>query len=95
MSHRIYNFSAGPAILPESVLAEAADGVREIQGSGMSILEVSHRGKVYEAIHSDAEQRLLRVLGVSGEDYNPLFMQGGASMQFALVPLLLVRSPTM
>ena len=87
MSHRIYNFSAGPAILPEPVLDEAAQGVREINGSGMSLLEVSHRGKDYEAIHSDAEQRLLRVLGLSGEDYYPLFLQGGASMQFAMVPM--------
>ena len=87
MSHRIYNFSAGPAILPEPVLDEAAQGVREINGSGMSLLEVSHRGKDYEAIHADAEQRLLRVLGLSGEDYYPLFLQGGASMQFAMVPM--------
>ena len=74
MSHRIYNFSAGPAILPEPVLNEAAEGVREILGSGMSILEVSHRGKQYESIHADAEQRLLRVLGLSAEEYLPLFV---------------------
>ncbi len=86
MSERIYNFSAGPAILPESVLDEAAQGVREIAGSGMSILEVSHRGKQYDAIHADAEQRLLRVLGLPAEDYYPLFLQGGASMQFAMLP---------
>ncbi|MBV9848203.1 MAG: 3-phosphoserine/phosphohydroxythreonine transaminase [Armatimonadetes bacterium] len=87
MSHRIYNFSAGPAILPEPVLDEAAQGVREINGSGMSLLEVSHRGKDYEAIHADAEQRLLRVMGLSGEEYYPLFLQGGASLQFAMVPM--------
>jgi phosphoserine aminotransferase len=86
MSHRIYNFSAGPAILPEHVLEEAAQGVREIAGSGMSILEVSHRGPQYDAIHTDAEQRLLRVLGLSAEEYVPLFLQGGASLQFAMVP---------
>ena len=85
MSHRIYNFSAGPAILPEAVLEEAANGVREIAGSGMSILEVSHRGKQYDAIHSDAEARLLRVLGLSADEYFPLFLQGGASLQFAMV----------
>lgn len=85
MSHRIYNFSAGPAILPEPVLEEAASGVREINGSGMSILEVSHRGKDYEAIHADAEARLLRLLGLNPEDYATLFMQGGASQQFAMV----------
>ncbi|WP_348223817.1 3-phosphoserine/phosphohydroxythreonine transaminase [Capsulimonas sp.] len=87
MSHRIYNFSAGPAILPEAVLEEAAQGVREINGSGMSLLEVSHRGKDYEAIHNDAEQRLLRVLGVSADEYVPMFLQGGASGQFAQLPL--------
>lgn len=86
MSHRIFNFSAGPAILPEPVLAEAAEGVREINGSGMSILEVSHRGKDYEAIHMDAETRLLRVLGLDPTEYAALFMAGGASQQFAQVP---------
>jgi len=86
MSHRIYNFSAGPAVLPEPVLEEAAQGVREINGSGMSILEVSHRGKDYEAIHADAETRLLRVLGLDPAEYAALFMQGGASQQFAQVP---------
>ena len=85
MSHRIYNFSAGPAILPEPVLEEAAQGVREINGSGMSLLEVSHRGKDYEAIHADAETRLLRILGLKPEEYATLFMQGGASQQFAMV----------
>ncbi len=86
MSERILNFSAGPAILPESVLEEAAQGVREIGGSGMSLLEVSHRGKHYEAIHNDAETRLLRVLGLEASEYSPLFLQGGASLQFAMVP---------
>ena len=85
--HRIFNFSAGPAILPEPVLEEAAAGVREIAGSGMSILEVSHRGKQYEAVHAAAEARLLRVLGLSESDYVPLFLQGGASQQFAQVPM--------
>lgn len=86
MSERILNFSAGPAMLPETVLEEAAQAVREIGGSGMSLLEVSHRGKHYEAIHNDAETRLLRVLGLDGSDYSPLFFQGGASLQFAMVP---------
>ncbi len=86
MSERILNFSAGPAILPEAVLEEAAQAVREIGGSGMSLLEVSHRGKHYEAIHNDAETRLLRVLGLDAADYAPLFLQGGASLQFAMVP---------
>ncbi len=86
MSHRIYNFSAGPAILPEPVLEEAAAGVREINGSGMSVLEVSHRGKDYEAIHADAETRLLSILGLDPTEYAALFMSGGASQQFAQVP---------
>jgi len=86
MSHRTYNFSAGPAILPEPVLEEAAQGVREINGSGMSLLEVSHRGKDYEAIHMDAETRLLRILGLNPEEYTTLFLQGGASLQFAMLP---------
>jgi len=85
MSHRIFNFSAGPAILPEPVLAEAAEGVREINGSGMSLLEVSHRGKDYEAIHADAESRLFKILGLNPEEYATLFMQGGASQQFAML----------
>lgn len=87
MTNRIYNFSAGPATLPEEVLEEASQGVREINNSGMSILEVSHRGPDYEAIHADAEARLLRVLGLSANDYAPLFVQGGASHQFAMLPL--------
>jgi phosphoserine aminotransferase len=87
MSRRIYNFSAGPAILPEPVLEEAAQAVREINESGMSLLEVSHRGKDYDAIHADAEARLLSVLGLSEDEYVPMFLQGGASLQFAMVPL--------
>ena len=86
MSHRIYNFSAGPAILPEPVLEEAAEGVREINGSGMSVLEVSHRGKDYETIHAEAETRLLSILGLDPTEYAALFMGGGASQQFAQVP---------
>lgn len=86
MTHRIFNFSAGPAVLPEAVLEEAAKAVLEINGSGMSLLEVSHRGKEYEAIHAEAEASLLRVLGLSSETHVPLFLQGGASQQFAVVP---------
>lgn len=87
MSRRIYNFSAGPAILPEPVLEEASQAVREINGSGMSLLEVSHRGKDYDAIHADAEASLLRVLGLSADEYVPMFLQGGASLQFAMLPM--------
>jgi len=89
---RIYNFSAGPAILPIPVLEEASRGVLEIGGSGMSILEVSHRGKDYEALHFDARERLLRVLGLSPDDYTALFLGGGASLQFAMLPMNFLRA---
>ena len=84
---RIYNFSSGPAVLPLSVLEEASRGVLEINGSGMSVLEVSHRGKDYEAIHYGAGERLLRIMGLSQEEYIVLFLGGGASLQFAMLPM--------
>lgn len=84
---RIYNFSAGPAILPVPVLEEASKGILEINGSGMSLLEVSHRGKDYEAIHFEAKERLLRVMGLSADEYTALFLGGGASLQFAMLPM--------
>jgi phosphoserine aminotransferase len=84
---RIYNFSAGPAVLPEPVLEEASRGIREIADSGMSILEVSHRGKDYEAIHFDAKERLLKTLGLDSGQYTALFLGGGASLQFAMLPM--------
>jgi len=87
---RAHNFNAGPAILPVPVLEEAARGVLEVAGTGMSILEVSHRSKEFEAILHDAEERMLRVLELSGEDYEVLFLQGGASTQFAMVPMNLL-----
>ena len=89
--NRIFNFSAGPAILPLPVLEEASQGILEINNSGMSILEVSHRGKDYEAVHYDAMQRLLRVLGLSPDEYNVLFLGGGASTQFAMLPMNFLR----
>jgi phosphoserine aminotransferase len=82
---RIFNFGAGPATLPVPVLEEASRGVLEIGGSGMSILEVSHRSKEYEAIHFDARDRLLAALGLDGNEYNALFLGGGASQQFAML----------
>lgn len=84
---RIFNFSAGPATLPVSVLEEASRGVLEIDGSGMSILEVSHRGKHYEAIHNDMRSRLLKVMGLSPTEYTVILMGGGASTQFATLPM--------
>lgn len=82
---RIFNFGPGPATLPVPVLEEASRGVLEIGGSGMSILEVSHRGKEYEAIHFEARDRLLALLGLDGNEYNALFLGGGASQQFAMI----------
>lgn len=84
---RVYNFSAGPAVLPVSVLEEASRGVLEIANSGMSILEVSHRGAEYEAIHKEAQERLLRLLGLSSQDYLVQFLGGGASLQFLMIPM--------
>lgn len=84
---RIYNFSAGPGVLPVPVLEEASRGVLEIAGSGMSILEVSHRGKDYEQIHYDTKARLLRMMGLSSDEYTALFLGGGASLQFAMLPM--------
>lgn len=91
---RIHNFGAGPATLPETVLEEASRGVLEIGGSGMSVLEVSHRSKEYEAIHFDARDRLLRALGLDASEYGALFMGGGASTQFALLPMNLLGGGT-
>jgi phosphoserine aminotransferase len=88
---RIYNFSAGPATLPLPVLEEAAKGVLEIADSGMSILEHSHRGKVYEAIHQEARANCLKVMGLKPEDYTVIFMGGGASQQFATIPMNFLR----
>lgn len=91
---RIHNFGAGPATLPQAVLEEASRGVLEIGGSGMSVLEVSHRSKEYEAIHFDARDRLLRALGLDAAEYGALFMGGGASTQFALLPMNLLGGGT-
>jgi phosphoserine aminotransferase len=91
---RIHNFGAGPAILPVSVLEEASRGVLEIGGSGMSILEVSHRSKEYENIHFDARDRLLRALGLDASEYAALFLGGGASLQFAMLPMNLLGGGT-
>ena len=84
---RVHNFGAGPATLPVAVLEEASRGVLEIGGSGMSILEVSHRSKVYEAIHFDARDRLLKAMGLDATEYAALFLGGGASQQFAMLPM--------
>ncbi len=82
----VYNFNAGPAILPQPVLEHVQQELRDYQGRGMSIMEMSHRSKEYEVINAEAEQRFKRLLRV-GDSYRVLFMQGGASTQFALVPM--------
>lgn len=84
---RIYNFSAGPATLPLSVIQEASQAVLEIDLSGMSILEVSHRGKQYERIHADTKARVYKMTGLSPSEYSVLFLGGGASMQFGMLPM--------
>ena len=83
---RIYNFSAGPAILPLEALQEAQADLVDYKGSGMSVMEMSHRGKEYDAIHNEAISNAKELLGL-GDDYALLFIQGGASMQFAMIPL--------
>lgn len=82
----VYNFSAGPAALPPTVLEQARAELRDYRGCGMSIMEMSHRGKEFEAINSQAEATFKRLLGI-GDGYRVLFLQGGASTQFAMVPM--------
>lgn len=86
MTKRIFNFSAGPATLPLEVLQEAQAELLDFNNTGMSILEISHRTKAYEAVNSEAEANMLELLGL-GDNYRVLFLQGGASTQFAMVPL--------
>ncbi|MCE1189050.1 MAG: 3-phosphoserine/phosphohydroxythreonine transaminase [Ignavibacteria bacterium] len=89
MEKRIYNFSAGPAVLPEPVLLEAQEHLMSLPGAGMSILEISHRSKRYDEIHADAKKRFKELLGIN-DNYEVLFLQGGASLQFSMVPLNLM-----
>lgn len=86
---RVYNFSAGPAVLPLEVLEQARDEMVDYHGCGMSITEVSHRGKEYSAVHEEATANFKELLGL-GDDYSVLFLQGGASMQFSMVPMNLL-----
>ena len=90
MMSRVYNFSAGPAILPLEVLQQAQAEMTDWQGSGMSVMEMSHRGKEFVSIAQQAEQDLRELMGIP-ENYQVLFLQGGASSQFAMVPLNLTR----
>jgi phosphoserine aminotransferase len=86
MAERIYNFSAGPAVLPVSVLEEAQRELVSLPGVGMSVMEISHRSKTFDEIIGSAERGLRELLGLP-ENYHVLFLQGGASLQFSMIPM--------
>ena len=88
---RVYNFSAGPAVLPEEVLQQAADEMLDYQGCGMSVMEMSHRSKVYDTIIKEAEQDLRDLLQIP-DNYKVLFLQGGGSLLFATIPMNLMKN---
>ena len=88
---RVYNFSAGPAVLPEEVLQEAADEMLDYRGTGMSVMEMSHRSKAYDTIIKEAEADLRELMNIPG-NYKVLFLQGGASQQFAMIPMNLMKN---
>lgn len=87
---RVYNFSAGPAVLPEEVLQEAAAEMMDYRGCGMSVMEMSHRSKMFDDIIGEAEQDFRTLLNVP-ENYRVLFLQGGAHLQFAMIPMNLMK----
>lgn len=86
---RIFNFSAGPAMLPEEVLKEAAEEMLDYRGCGMSVMEMSHRSKVYQQIIDEAEADLRKLVGIP-DNYRVLFLQGGATLQFGMIPMNLM-----
>lgn len=88
---RVYNFSAGPAVLPEEVLQEAAAEMMDYKGSGMSVMEMSHRSKWFDDIIKDAEKDLRELMNIP-DNYKVLFLQGGASQQFAAIPMNLMKN---
>ena len=87
---RIYNFSAGPSMLPVEVLESARDNMLNYEGSGMSVMEMSHRSKAYDDIIVKAESQMRKVMNIP-DNYKVIFMQGGATLQFAMVPLNLMN----
>ncbi|MDZ5470208.1 3-phosphoserine/phosphohydroxythreonine transaminase [Bacillus sp. 31A1R] len=91
--NRTFNFNAGPAALPETVLLEAQKDLLNYQGTGMSVMELSHRSKEYEEIHNGASKKLRKLMNIS-DDYEVLFLQGGASLQFSMVPMNLLTEDT-
>src|SRR3954470_20244439 len=90
---RVFNFSAGPAVLPEPVLRKAAEEMLGWHGSGMSVMEMSHRGDEFIAIHAQAERDLRDLLRIP-DSYKVLFLQGGAAAQFATIPMNILRGKT-
>lgn len=88
---RVYNFSAGPAVLPEEVLKEAAAEMLDYKGTGMSVMEMSHRSKAFETIINDAEADIRDLMGIP-DNYKVLFLQGGAHLQFSMVPMNLMKN---
>ena len=88
---RVYNFSAGPAMMPEPVLEEIRDEMMNYQGSGMCVMEMSHRSKVFAKIAEEAEQDLRDLMGIP-DNYKVLFLQGGATLQFAAIPWNLMKN---
>ena len=91
LENRIYNFSAGPSMLPEAVLLKAQKDMLNYEGSGMSVMEMSHRSKVYDKIISDTQANLRKVMGIP-DNYKVLFLQGGATGMFAALPLNLAQT---
>ena len=89
MPERIFNFGAGPAVLPEAVIAQAQRDLMALPGVGMSVLEISHRSKAFDEIIQGCEADIRKLAGIS-PDYHILFLQGGASMQFSMVPMNLL-----
>ena len=88
---RVYNYSAGPAVLPECVLKEAAEEMMDYKGTGMSVMEMSHRSKAYDEIIKTAEADLRELMNIP-DNYKVLFLQGGASQQFAMIPMNLMKN---
>ena len=88
---RVYNFSAGPAVLPEEVLKEAAEEMMDYKGCGMSVMEMSHRSKVFDTIIKEAEADIRDLMNIP-DNYKVLFLQGGASQQFAAIPMNLMKN---
>ena len=88
---RVYNFSAGPAVLPEEVLKEAAEEMLDYRGCGMSVMEMSHRSKMFDDIIKTAEADLRELMNIP-DNYKVLFLQGGASQQFSAIPMNLMKN---